>query len=388
MPSAVAAAMGILLVVFSSSLSPVEANSLLLCEPRRRVSTSFLFLPKLTAKTYSSGLKRQQQQQHQKIITLQNNPSWNLIPRGGQQQSPHSPKTYSTALFDGSSMLSAAAATTTTTTSSPFLQYNIVIFLVNLLGMIISLVFPGMQYHLDLLGTGSFAIASSYMLLINGVNNNSSLLRVQVVSSIAVIIWATKLAAFLFYRALNVKEDARLESTLSTKSGVVFFWLISFFWGVISSLPHSLGLASSLDAGDNINNTIGLYSGTIIYTVGLFMESIADFQKWTWKQSNPGKFCRTGLWSISQHPNFAGNIMIWTGIAIINLPSLAWQLVPIACLSPLILWNFFLGQAQGSITSGVELATKKYGADPDYSNYVATVPLLFPDITRLRGKHE
>eukprot|EP00985_Skeletonema_marinoi_P019782 scaffold11482_cov103-Skeletonema_marinoi.AAC.1 len=118
--------------------------------------------------------------------------------------------------------------------------------------MMISLIFPGMQYHLDLLGTGAFAVASSFMLLINGLN--SSLLRVQI-SSLAVIIWSTKLAAFLFYRALKVKEDARLESTLSTKSGVVFFWLISFFWGAVSSLPHSLGVSSSLE-GDNI----GLYS--------------------------------------------------------------------------------------------------------------------------------
>ena len=330
--------------------------------------TSFLLPPKHSSQAYRSGFNRRQ---NQIIITLKNNPSWNIIPRGGQQQPPNTLRTHSTALFDNGSILSSA-------TSSPFLQYNIVVFLVNLLGMMISLVFPGMQYHLDLLGTGSFAVASGCMLL-NNSGINSSLLRVQV-SSLAVILWSTKLASFLFYRALKVKEDARLESTLSTKSGVVFFWLISFFWGVISSLPHSLGIASSLE-GDNI---IGLYSGTIIYIVGLFMESIADYQKWSWKQSNPpGKFCRTGLWSVSQHPNFVGNILIWTGIAIMNVPSLSWQLVPIACLSPLILWNFFLGQAQGSITSGVELAMKKYGDDPGYSDYIETVPLLFPDLKRL-----
>lgn len=356
--------------IFTSSLSFVHADAIGFgassFHSHRGTPASFLSLPTTTSRSHrSSGLKKQQ---HQQIIDLKNNPSWN-IPRGGQQ-STHPLRTYSTALFDGS-ILSAA-------TSSPFLQYNIVIFLVNLLGMMFSLVFPGMQYHLDLLGTGSFAVASSYMLLISGVN--SSLLRVQL-SSWAVILWATKLAAFLFYRALKVKEDARLESTLSTKSGVVFFWLISFFWGVISSLPHALGIGSTLEGND-----IGLYSGTIIYTVGLLIESIADYQKWTWKQSNPGKFCRTGLWSISQHPNFAGNILIWTGIAIMNVPSLSWQLVPIACLSPLILWNFFLGQAQGSITSGVELAMEKYGDDPGYSDYIGNVPLLFPNLKRMPVK--
>jgi steroid 5-alpha reductase family enzyme len=123
-----------------------------------------------------------------------------------------------------------------------------------------------------------------------------------------------------------------------------------------------------------------------VATILQLMESIADYQKWTWKQSNPSEFCRTGLWSISQHPNFVGNILIWTGITIMNLPSLAWQLVPIACLSPLVLRNFFLGQAKGTIATGVELALKKYGNEPGYSDYIEHVPLLFPDLKSLFAK--
>ena len=334
---------------------------------RHHKSPSFLFLPiSSTSKKLRNGVSNISHQKHRPVVAFQNTPSWNTIPRGGQQSSTNSLRTYSTALFDGS-IFSAVA------TSSPFLQYNIAIFMVNLLGMMISLLFPGIQYHLDLLGTGSFAFAS-YSTLINGVN--SPLLRVKL-SSAAVIIWSVKLAAFLFYRALKVNEDARLAETLSTKSGVVFFWLISFFWGVISSLPHSLGTASSSDGND-----IGLYSGALVYFVGLVLESVADYQKWTWKQANPGKFCRTGLWSISQHPNFVGNILIWSGITLMNVPSLSWRMIPIACLSPLILWQFFLGQAQGSITSGVELAIKKYGGDKSYGDYIASVPLLFPNLKR------
>ena len=75
-------------------------------------------------------------QQQRKITAYKTNPSWN-IPRGGQQQPPPPPPNstlgkYSTALFDGSilSSATATAAATATTISSPFLQYNIVIFLV------------------------------------------------------------------------------------------------------------------------------------------------------------------------------------------------------------------------------------------------------------------
>ncbi|KAL7449724.1 hypothetical protein ACHAWC_001761, partial [Mediolabrus comicus] len=306
--------------------------------------------------------------------------SWNIIPRGGQQQSqpPTSPTSLKLSLLDISSTLSSSV-----TSSSPFLQYNLVILAINFVGMLISLSFSGMQYHLDLLGTGSFALASAYIML------TQSLLQTQVLSSWAIIIWSTKLATFLFYRAMKVKEDARLGATLSTKQGVVFFWLLSFFWGVISSLPHSLGLAAaaasssssssfSLNGG---NNTGFLFLGTFVYIVGLFTETIADYQKWTFKQTNPGQFCNIGLWSISQHPNFVGNICIWTGITIMNLPLIEWRLVPIACLSPLILWRFFLGQAQGLVGSGVDLSMKKYGNDADYIDYIENVPLLFPDVT-------
>ncbi|KAL7455046.1 hypothetical protein ACHAWC_006620 [Mediolabrus comicus] len=299
--------------------------------------------------------------------------SWNIIPRGGQQQSQSSTTSLKLSLLDISPTLSSSVSSL-----SPFLQYNLVILVINFVGMLISLSFPGVQYHLDLLGTGSFALASTYIML------TQSLLQAQVFSSWAIIIWSTKLATFLFYRAMKVKEDARLGETLSTKPGVVFFWLLSFLWGVISSLPHSLGLAASSSCSFSPigGNNIGfLFFGTFVYIVGLFMETIADYQKWTFKQTNPGQFCNIGLWSISQHPNFVGNICIWTGITIMNMPSLEWRLVPIACLCPLILWRFFLGQAQGIVGSGVDLATKRYGDDTGYSDYIENVPLLFPATT-------
>lgn len=355
-------------------------------QPQVQSSASFQFLPN-SSMTQPSP-RYHQRQQHSRLNFVNNKSpllsssslsSWNIIPRGGQQQSQSSPTSLKLSLLDVPSTLSSVSSL------SPFLQYNLVILAINFLGMIISLFFPGVQYHLDLLGTGSFALASVYIML-----THHHLLQAQVFSSWAIIIWSTKLATFLFYRAIQVKEDARLGSTLSTKPGVVFFWLLSFLWGVISSLPHSLGLAASLSSSSfslNGGNNVGfLFLGTFVYIVGLFTETISDYQKWTLKQTNPGQFCNIGLWSISQHPNFVGNICIWTGITIMNLPLIEWRLVPIACLSPLILWRFFLGQAQGFVGSGVDLATKKYGDDTGYKDYIENVPLLFPAITFSSGR--
>ena len=72
-----------------------------------------------------------------------------------------------------------------------------------------------MQYHLDLLGTGAFGLASVFCVF-NGISDLP--LRVQI-SSIAVILWSVKLASFLFFRACKVKTDTRLDGLLSTVSG-------------------------------------------------------------------------------------------------------------------------------------------------------------------------
>jgi steroid 5-alpha reductase family enzyme len=94
--------------------------------------------------------------------------------------------------------------------AAPWISANVVVVAANLVGLILSLV-TGSHLHLDLLGTGAFSLASLMAF-------KSSLLRVQV-SSGAVFLWSAKLASFLFYRALQIKTDARLDDLLSTPSG-------------------------------------------------------------------------------------------------------------------------------------------------------------------------
>ena len=94
----------------------------------------------------------------------------------------------------------------------------------NTLGFCIS-VATNWHYHLDLIGTGVFAVVAVAL-------RGSGEPR-QMLSSVGVGIWATKLAGFLFYRALQTTRDTRLEETLSTTAGAFGFWLISFLWGFV-----------------------------------------------------------------------------------------------------------------------------------------------------------
>lgn len=58
--------------------------------------------------------------------------------------------------------------------------------------------------------------------------------------------------------------------------------------------------------------------GLIVWAIGLITETTADCQKYSWSSdpSNKGKFITVGLWSVSRHPNYAGEILVWIGAAI------------------------------------------------------------------------
>lgn len=258
------------------------------------------------------------------------------------------------------------------------------------IGFIVS-IFTGSHLHLDLVGTGAFAIAAL-------VNIWSSVPHIRW-SSIAVCLWGTKLALFLFYRALQINTDNRLTDLLNSTQGSFQFWFITLVWNVLASLPYLLGLLNTSSGSDN---KFTLIIGGAIYIAGITIETLADAQKWFFKQdpSKVGQFCNIGLWQHSQHPNWLGNLILWTGILVMNLPALIeplpdnngtaslfvrlWSVLwsvrklVLACLGPSFLWLLFDGQAKGNITNAVELATAKYGKNPDYLKYTQDVPLIIP----------
>eukprot|EP00594_Rhizosolenia_setigera_P019126 CAMPEP_0178978948 /NCGR_PEP_ID=MMETSP0789-20121207/25519_1 /TAXON_ID=3005 /ORGANISM="Rhizosolenia setigera, Strain CCMP 1694" /LENGTH=276 /DNA_ID=CAMNT_0020668897 /DNA_START=228 /DNA_END=1058 /DNA_ORIENTATION=+ len=264
---------------------------------------------------------------------------------------------------------------------------------VNALGFLISVV-SGSHLHLDLLGTGAFAIASIPSLAaalksitgVGGVAASAGNLRL-LLSSSSVTLWGGKLALFLFYRALQVKHDARLDEQLETVAGTSVFWFISVVWGVVCSLPHTLGTTSS-HPGTLPTTVVGMS----MFTAGFLIETISDFQKLSFKNANPGQFCDAGLWSVSQHPNYFGNLLLWSGILVMNAPALIdtpskggilskiWSTrrLFLAFLSPAFMWALFYGQASGSMLNTVEAAMKRYGKDPKYIEYIENTPLIIP----------
>jgi steroid 5-alpha reductase family enzyme len=108
--------------------------------------------------------------------------------------------------------------------------------------------------------------------------------------------------------------------------------------------------------------------GTLVWVFGFAIEVAADTQKGRFRADpeNKAKFIRTGLWAWWRHPNYFGEIVLWTGVAIIALPVLrGWQwvtLIPPVFVALLLTRN-----------SGVPIlekrADKRWGGQEDYEVY-------------------
>ena len=259
--------------------------------------------------------------------------------------------------------------------SNPFWKAVSIYAATDAVGFVIS-VLTGSHVHLDLIGSGAFGLVSVSNLLSS---SQSALTQSQKVSSIAVSLWSMKLALFLFYRASRVGHDMRLEETLSTVSGTFGFWFVTFVWNVACSMPYLLGLLSSR------SNPLFVNVGTIVYTIGLLLETVADLQKWWFKQAHPGRFCNVGLWALSQHPNFFGNLVLWFGIFLMNVPaflhpSTGYRRFALALISPIFMWSLLYGEAVGVVTNANQLALDKYGSDMEYQKYIQQVPVMIPKL--------
>ena len=61
-------------------------------------------------------------------------------------------------------------------------------------------------------------------------------------------------------------------------------------------------------------------AGTALWLAGFALEVAADRQKARWVREKKEKkhnedFLHTGLWARSRHPNYAGETLLWAGVA-------------------------------------------------------------------------
>jgi steroid 5-alpha reductase family enzyme len=188
-----------------------------------------------------------------------------------------------------------------------------------------------------------------------------------------VIIWSGRLGSFLFLRILKAGKDARFDTLKTSFIRFLITWSMQGLWVTFTASAALAAITS------NNRKPFGIFAviGLIIWIFGFAFEVVADAQKSRFraKPQNKGKFIKTGLWALSRHPNYFGEIVLWIGVAVIALPVLqGWQWVTM--ISPLFVILLL------TRISGVPLlekrADEKWGGQADYEAYKKRTPVLIP----------
>jgi len=124
------------------------------------------------------------------------------------------------------------------------------------------------------------------------------------------------LLCFLAWRAHERKGDARFDPVLRVNppnyKRFLVFWVAQGVWVLCISAPMLFINASAAAASAPLESSprdIALLAG---FVLSVALEVVADVQKARWvKAGRKGGFCSTGVWSLSRHPNYFGEISQW-----------------------------------------------------------------------------
>lgn len=195
-------------------------------------------------------------------------------------------------------------------------------------------------------------------------------LRATLVAAM-VMVWALRLATFLFLRISRSGHDSRFDNIKNRPLRFFMAWTIQGLWVLLTAAAALAVITGGVRAPLGAVGTAGI----VLWSVGMLIEIVADRQKSNFKNDpgNDGKFIDTGLWAWSRHPNYFGEIVLWVGMAIVAVPVLqGWQWA--ALISPVFV-TFLLTKVSG-IPLLEEKADKRWGGQDDYEQYKRTTPAL------------
>lgn len=248
-----------------------------------------------------------------------------------------------------------------------FLLLTIIAFGVNVAAFVPSFLLRTEHYY-DLVGSMTYiGTAILALVLSDGLDRRS------VIIGVLVLIWAGRLGSFLFRRVKRVGKDGRFDKIKQSFPRFLTMWVVQGLWVTATAGAAYAAITSGSKQSFGVLGIIGL----AIWVAGFTIEVIADRQKTAFKKdaANNGKFINTGLWAWSRHPNYFGEITLWTGMALIALPALqGWQYATL--ISPLFVY-FLLTRISG-VTMLERRSDKKWGGEADYETYKATTPVLVP----------
>lgn len=195
----------------------------------------------------------------------------------------------------------------------------------------------------------------------------------QIILTCFVIVWCCRLGSFLFARINNDKCDRRFDRIRDNPPRFFSFWMLQGLWVFLTALP--VFTINAFGGPDSPNPDLGPvdFIAWTIWAIGFTIEVISDKQKSIFSARKTGKWIDEGLWYYSRHPNYFGEIVLWTGVFIGCTPifkGAQWSLI----CSPLFVL-FLLTKVSG-IPPTERRADSKWGTERDYILYKKNTQVL------------
>lgn len=194
----------------------------------------------------------------------------------------------------------------------------------------------------------------------------------EMLVTLLITAWGLRLAGHIFLRNRERGEDFRYAAW--RKQWGKWFVPRSYFQVYVLQGTLMLGIAypvilinHSRHPGWTVFDGLGL----LVWLIGFFFEAVGDHQLQVFKRSpeNRDRIMTAGLWSLTRHPNYFGEVTMWWGIFMlaVSVPK-GWT----ALASPIIITFLLLR------VSGIPMLEKKYAGNPAFAAYAARTRAFFP----------
>ena len=181
------------------------------------------------------------------------------------------------------------------------------------------------------------------------------------------------MAWFLVGRIRRQGKDGRFDTIKTDPIRFLNAWMMQATWAFLCLLP----VLVRLEEGPSAAPSALFWMGLSLWAFGFLIEVVSDEQKRGFRIKHPdgNQFIRNGLWSISRHPNYFGEILLWTGVTVMAVPVVSgWQWIVL--ITPIFVYLLL------RFISGVPLlearSDAKWGGREDYERYKDSTPVLFP----------
>ncbi|KAG6817255.1 hypothetical protein H0H87_010916 [Tephrocybe sp. NHM501043] len=198
----------------------------------------------------------------------------------------------------------------------------------------------------------------------------------QLLLSAALGVWSARLGSFLGVRAIKAGGDSRFDEIKHRPVRFAASWFMQATWISLVGLPVYLTNAL-LPASQHPPLSTRDYLALALFASSFLFEVVADRQKAAWRRAKVNgehteKFVNGGMWALSRHPNYVGEVGLWTGIWALSTTSLQTAAYPrgsvaLAALSPFFTW--FITRNLSGVPLLERANDKAFGDDPRWAHY-------------------